>query len=248
MEIGVIFNLLKFVFFFVIGILSLKLTQEQYESLDSTAKSQKSIFKMLMNKFMKPLRISKRLIGKSIEKNSTISFGLSLFVLFLYYYIIGGIFYIIKFIFYLLIGKAAKPNFIEAFALLLGAGIMAFILWIGKIKEKSLSEDYKRFKVVQNLGQTFILFLVLLFWIVSELILLFLSPDISLIEGTLKISTFTIIYLVFMAIFMLFVVFSLLRYGVTNIIAKIIIIVGFLPIFAITFISLILPVFFKLGA
>ena len=126
----------------------------------------------------------------------------------------------------MLIGKAAKPNFIEAFALLLGAGIMAFILWIGKIKEKSLSEDYKRFKVVQNLGQTFILFLVLLFWIVSELILLFLSPDISLIEGTLKISTFTIIYLVFMAIFMLFVVFSLLRYGVTNIIAKIIIIVG----------------------
>ena len=201
-----------FVFFFVVGSLSITMTEEQYESLDTSLKSQKGVLKWIVDKFMKPMRYSKKLIGRSIEKNSVILFFLSILVLAFYYLFVGLLFLYFKSMIYEVIGMTPGVDFIEAFALLFGSGIQAFLLWIKKLKEKSKSEDNKDMNIWQSYGVLFSLAL----WAYSLFIFWVFSPESFFYTQSGGISIFSKAISLFMGFFMIYVLVCLLRYGVSG--------------------------------
>ena len=244
MGFGLIFDIINLIVFIIIGILSVKWGKEDLKAYEEKAESQNIATKTIMRKFLKPLRYSNLLIGRSVEKNSAFLFGGALIVLFLYYLVIGIVFFLIKFVIYAIISLEANPNFIEAFSLLMGAGVQSFLIWIKKIKERSLSEGFNFKMKTQNLFQSFLLFVNLTIWALSEFLFLVLSPDIAFIEGTNEASVIIRLFFFFVAIFALYVVLNLIKYGVSSKVIKIIIYIVYLPIFLLGLFYLILIALF----
>lgn len=243
MGFGIVFDIVNLIIFTIIGILSVKWNKETLNEYEQKVEGQHVAIKTIARKFLKPLRYSNSLIGRSVEKNSAFLLGWAIIVLFLYYFLIGIFFLIIKYVVYTIISLEAKPNFIEAFALLLGAGVQSFIVWTNKIKERSTSEGLNFKMKTQNFFQSFFLFVNLLIWSLGELAFLLLSPDIAFVEGTTQGSIFLRGFLIFVAIFAFYVVFKLIKYGVNSKAIKIVIYIVYLPIFLYVLFGLLLMAF-----
>ncbi len=243
MGFGIVFDIVNLIIFTIIGILSVKWNKETLNEYEQKVEGQHIAIKTIARKFLKPLRYSNSLIGRSVEKNSAFLLGWAIIVLFLYYFLIGIFFLIIKYSVYTIISLEAKPNFIEAFALLLGAGVQSFIVWTNKIKERSTSEGLNFKMKTQNFFQSFFLFVNLLIWSLGELAFLLLSPDIAFVEGTTQGSIFLRGFLIFVAIFAFYVVFKLIKYGVNSKAIKIVIYIVYLPIFLYVLFGLLLMAF-----
>ncbi len=243
MGFGILFDVLNLIVFTIIGIISVKWNKEAIGEYEQKLEGQHVAIKTIARKFLKPLRYSNSLIGRSVEKNSAFLLGWAIIILFLYYFVIGVIFYLLKVVIYSIVALEANPNFIEAFALLLGAGFQSFITWIFKIKERSFSEGINFKMKTQNLFQSFFLFVNLIIWSLGELVFLLLSPDIAYVEGTTQGSLFLRGFLIFVAIFALYVVVNLIKYGVNSKPIKVVIYVVYMPIFLYVLLVLILSAF-----
>ena len=195
-----------FSFFFVVG---LAIDYYEWRTIWNSwykPKIAKGVLKWIVDKFMKPMRYSKKLIGRSIEKNSVILFFLSILVLAFYYLFVGLLFLYFKSMIYEVIGMTPGVDFIEAFALLFGSGIQAFLLWIKKLKEKSKSEENKDMNIWQSYGVLFSLAL----WAYSLFIFWVFSPESFFYTQSGGISIFSKAISLFMGFFMIYVLVCLL--------------------------------------
>jgi ABC-type multidrug transport system fused ATPase/permease subunit len=217
------------IIFMVIGGYSITLKPEVVKKMHEDAKAKNIVIRSILNKFLKPLRYSNSLIGRSVEKNSVILFGWAILILFIYYLIIGLIFFFIKSIIYSILQMTAVFSLAEAFSLLFGAGIVSTIVWLKRLKEKE--EDSLKAKI-SELTRAILLFIILSLWSLGEIYFLGLSPDLAFVDGVAPpVSGFFQLVIIILGVFGGIVVYLLIKWSVSSKKARIIILVTFYPLF-----------------
>jgi hypothetical protein len=211
-----IYRWIYFFVFFTVGVISVRISGEEVKRYQQEAKQKGLITRSLLNKVLKPLRYSNTLIGKSVEKDSVLLFGVALTILFLYYGIISLIFFFMKALIYvILFNKIPAISLIEGFSLLLGAGVISFPIWLKRFKDKQDSE-----RKLKDSIRVIWLFLVFFFWFGLEVVYLVYTQEYAFAPGHTEenplYTPFLRLFMIAMGIYLMIVVFFLIIWGVRS--------------------------------